>query len=85
MLNRSLSQQQQARRRLSPPRRSSLDRCRNQTQPVRLSVCIDMILTEIPSSSDDRIKRSAIRRFEFWEWKKRRDAILRKKNELGLE
>ncbi|HWO01542.1 MAG TPA: TIM barrel protein [Blastocatellia bacterium] len=55
--------------------------------PVKLSVCIDMILTEIPFLDRmDRIKQLGYPAFEFWEWKnKDLDAILRKKNELGLE
>jgi len=55
--------------------------------PVRLSVCIDMILTEIPFLERmDRIKQLGYPAFEFWEWKNKDvDAILKKKNELGLE
>ena len=55
--------------------------------PIRLSVCIDMILTEIPFLERmDRIKQLGYPAFEFWEWKNKDvDAILRKKNELGLE
>ena len=55
--------------------------------PVRLSVCIDMILTEIPFLERmDRIKKLGYPAFEFWEWKNKDvDAIIRKKTELGLE
>jgi hydroxypyruvate isomerase len=55
--------------------------------PVRLSVCIDMILTEIPFLQRmDVVKRLGFPAFEFWEWKNKDvDAIIRKKNELGLE
>ncbi len=55
--------------------------------PVRLSVCIDMILTEVPFLERmDRIKKLGYSAFEFWEWKNKDvAAILRKKNELGLE
>jgi hydroxypyruvate isomerase len=55
--------------------------------PVRLSVCIDMILTEIPFLDRmDRVKQLGYPAFEFWEWKNKDvEAILRKKNELGLE
>ncbi|HSO74664.1 MAG TPA: TIM barrel protein [Blastocatellia bacterium] len=55
--------------------------------PIRLSVCIDMILTEVPFLDRmDRIKKLGYPAFEFWEWKNKDvDAILRKKNELGLE
>src|SRR2546426_12220545 len=54
--------------------------------PVRLSVCIDMIMTEIPFLERiDRVKRLGYPAFEFWEWKtKDVDAIIRKKNEIGL-
>lgn len=54
---------------------------------VRLSVCIDMILTEIPFLERmDRIKQLGYPAFEFWEWKNKDvEAILKKKNELGLE
>lgn len=59
----------------------------SQSPPVRLSVCIDMILVEIPFL--DRIERIAklgYPAFEFWAWKNKDvDAILRKKEELGLE
>lgn len=55
--------------------------------PIRLSVCIDMILTEVPFLDRmDRIKKLGYPAFEFWEWKNKDvEAILRKKNELGLE
>ena len=55
--------------------------------PVRLSVCIDMILTEIPFLQRmETVKRLGYPAFEFWEWKNKDvDAILRKKDELGLE
>ena len=54
---------------------------------VKLSVCIDMILTEIPFLERmERIKRLGYTAFEFWAWKpKDIEAILRKKTELGLE
>jgi hydroxypyruvate isomerase len=54
---------------------------------VNLSVCIDMILTEIPFLDRiDRIKQLGFSAFEFWDWKNKDvDAIVRKKNELGLE
>ncbi|MEK6301194.1 MAG: TIM barrel protein [Acidobacteriota bacterium] len=55
--------------------------------PVRLSVCIDMILTEVPFLERmERIKKLGYPAFEFWEWKNKDvEAILKKKNELGLE
>lgn len=55
--------------------------------PIRLSVCIDMILTEVPFLERmDRIKRLGYPAFEFWEWKNKDvEAILRRKNELSLE
>jgi hydroxypyruvate isomerase len=55
--------------------------------PIRLSVCIDMILTEIPFLQRiETVKRLGYPAFEFWEWKNKDvDAILRKKTELGLE
>ena len=55
--------------------------------PIRLSVCIDMILTEVPFLERmDRIKKIGYPAFEFWEWKNKDvEAILRKKDELGLE
>jgi hydroxypyruvate isomerase len=54
---------------------------------VKLSVCIDMILTEIPFLERmERIKRLGYPAFEFWAWKNKDiEAILRKKSELGLE
>jgi len=59
----------------------------SRANPIRLSVCIDMILTEIPFLQRmDTVKRLGYPAFEFWEWKNKDvDAILRKKNELGLE
>lgn len=66
-----------------------LNRAGAQTKPtpVRLSVCIDMILTEMPFLQRmETVKRLGYPAFEFWEWKNKDvDAILRKKNELGLE
>lgn len=58
-----------------------------QSKPVRLSVCIDMIMTDIPFLERmERVKRLGYPAFEFWEWKNKDvDAIIRKKNELGLE
>lgn len=58
-----------------------------QSKSVKLSVCIDMILTEIPFLQRmETVKRLGYPAFEFWEWKNKDvDAILRKKNELGLE
>src|ERR1041385_261813 len=55
--------------------------------PVRLSVCIDMIMTDIPFLERmDRVKKLGYPAFEFWEWKNKDvDAIIRKKDELGLE
>lgn len=57
------------------------------SSPVRLSVCIDMIMTDIPFLERmERVKRLGYPAFEFWEWKNKDvDAIIRKKNELGLE
>jgi hydroxypyruvate isomerase len=54
---------------------------------VRFSVCIDMIMTEIPFIERmERVKRIGYPAFEFWDWKSKDvDAIIRKKNELGLE
>jgi len=64
-----------------------LGRSKPISNPVRLSVCIDMILTEIPFLQRmETVKRLGYPAFEFWEWKNKDvDAILRKKNELGLE
>src|SRR5258706_6135589 len=66
-----------------------LERSFRQTKsnPVKLSVCIDMILTEIPFLQRmETVKRLGYPAFEFWEWKNKDvDAILRKKTELGLE
>lgn len=55
--------------------------------PVRLSVCIDMIMTDLPFLERmERVKRLGYPAFEFWDWKSKDiDAIIRKKNELGLE
>jgi hydroxypyruvate isomerase len=57
------------------------------TSAVRFSVCIDMIMTEIPFLERmERIKQIGYPAFEFWDWKSKDvDAIIRKKNELGLE
>ena len=54
---------------------------------VRFSVCIDMIMTEIPFLERmERIARLGYPAFEFWEWKSKDvEAIARKKDELGLE
>ncbi len=54
---------------------------------VRLSVCIDMILTAIPFLERmERIKKIGYTAFEFWAWKNKDiEAIARKKAELGLE
>lgn len=54
---------------------------------VRLSVCIDMIMTDVAFLERmERVKRLGYPAFEFWEWKNKDvEAILRKKNELGLE
>lgn len=54
---------------------------------IKFSVCVDMILTEIPFTERlERIKKIGFQAFEFWEWKSKDvDAIIRKKNELGLE
>jgi hydroxypyruvate isomerase len=59
----------------------------SKSSPVRLSVCIDMILTEIPFLQRmETVKRLGYPAFEFWEWKNKDvGAILRKKDELGLE
>lgn len=59
----------------------------SKSYPIKLSVCIDMILTEIPFLQRmETVKRLGYPAFEFWEWKNKDvDAILRKKNELGLE
>ena len=55
--------------------------------PIRLSVCIDMIMTDVPFLERmERVKRLGYPAFEFWEWKNKDvEAILKKKNELGLE
>ncbi len=57
------------------------------SSPVRLSVCIDMIMTDLPFLERmERVKRLGYPAFEFWEWRNKDvDAIIRKKNELGLE
>lgn len=62
-------------------------RAQGKSNPVRLSVCIDMIMTELPFLERmERVKRLGYPAFEFWDWKKKdQDAILRKKDELGLE
>ncbi|HSB09905.1 MAG TPA: TIM barrel protein [Blastocatellia bacterium] len=59
----------------------------SQPKPVRLSVCIDMIMTEVPFLERmERVKRLGYPAFEFWDWKtKDVEAIIRKKNDLGLE
>ncbi|HXF38552.1 MAG TPA: TIM barrel protein [Blastocatellia bacterium] len=59
----------------------------SKSSPVRLSVCIDMIMTDLPFLARmDRVKRLGYPAFEFWDWKNKEvDAIIRKKNELGLE
>lgn len=58
-----------------------------QSKPVKLSVCIDMIMTDVPFLERmERVKRLGYPAFEFWDWKNKDvDAIIRKKNELGLE
>jgi hydroxypyruvate isomerase len=55
--------------------------------PIKLSVCVDMILTGLPFLERmERVKRLGYPAFEFWEWKNKDvDAIIRKKSELGLE
>jgi hydroxypyruvate isomerase len=62
-------------------------RPQSKSNPIKLSVCIDMILTEIPFLERmERVKKLGYPAFEFWEWKNKDvDAILRRKNELGLE
>lgn len=57
------------------------------SNPIKLSVCIDMILTEVPFLQRiETVKRLGYPAFEFWEWKNKDvDAIRRKKTELGLE
>jgi len=59
----------------------------SKSNPVRLSVCIDMIMTDLPFLERmERVKRLGYPAFEFWDWKNKDvDAIIRKKNELGLE
>src|SRR5689334_8290894 len=59
----------------------------SQARPIRLSVCIDMILTQIPFLERiDHVKQLGYPAFEFWEWKNKDvDAIAKKKTELGLE
>src|SRR5437868_12400309 len=59
----------------------------NQAHPVRLSVCIDMILTQIPFLERmEHVKQLGYAGFEFWEWKNKDiEAIGKKKSELGLE
>ncbi len=54
---------------------------------LKFSVCVDMILVEIPFLERlDRIKRLGYTAFEFWSWKNKDvEAITRKKNDLGLE
>jgi hydroxypyruvate isomerase len=54
---------------------------------VRFSVCVDMIMTELPFLERmERVKRLGYPAFEFWEWKNKDvEAIARKKEELGLE
>ena len=54
---------------------------------MRFSVCIDMIMTELPFPERmERIRRLGYPAFEFWEWKNKDvEAIARKKDELGLE
>lgn len=62
-------------------------RPQSKSNPIKLSVCIDMIMTEIPFLERmERVKRLGYPAFEFWEWKNKDvDAILGKKNELGLQ
>ncbi len=57
------------------------------SRPVRLSVCIDMILTQMPFLERmERVKQLGYPAFEFWEWKNKDvEAIAKKKAELGLE
>ncbi len=59
----------------------------SKSNPIKLSVCIDMILIELPFLERmERVKRLGYPAFEFWEWKNKDiDAIIRKKGELGLE
>src|SRR5262245_8864671 len=54
---------------------------------VRLSVCIDMIMTGMPFLERmDRVKQLGYPAFEFWDWKSKDvEAIRKKKEELGLE
>jgi hydroxypyruvate isomerase len=54
---------------------------------VKFSVCVDMIMAKLPFLERmERVKRLGYPAFEFWEWKNKDvDAILRKKDELGLE
>ena len=65
----------------------SLAGAQSKSSSIKLSVCIDMILTELPFLERmERVKRLGYPAFEFWEWKNKDvDAIIRKKNELGLE
>lgn len=65
----------------------ALSRPQSKSNQVKLSVCIDMIMTEVPFLERmERVKRLGYPAFEFWEWKNKDvDAIIRKKNELGLE
>ena len=59
----------------------------SRSNPVRLSVCIDMIMTDLPFLERmERVKRLGYPAFEFWDWKNKDvDAIIRKKNELRLD
>ena len=59
----------------------------SKTNATKLSVCIDMIMTGIPFLDRmEAVKRLGYPAFEFWEWKNKDvAAILRKKNDLGLE
>ncbi|HKY05125.1 MAG TPA: TIM barrel protein [Blastocatellia bacterium] len=60
---------------------------RQRPAALKFSVCVDMILAEIPFLERlDRIKRLGYPAFEFWSWKNKDvEAIARKKRELGLE
>jgi hydroxypyruvate isomerase len=54
---------------------------------VRFSVCIDMIMTDIPFLDRmTRVRQLGYQAIEFWDWKSKDvPAIQKKKEELGLE
>lgn len=54
---------------------------------IKFSVCVEMIMSKLPFLERmEQVKKLGYPAIEFWEWKNKDvEAILRKKNELGLE